>query len=142
MSAGGGKAGGGADADGGGTPQSPSRIVEVSRAEMALIRSALPSRRKHKGKKMEERLGIRSGPDEEHQDALQVGQVKYVEDKSGKQAAKWRGSWRFQGATAGGPVAAPGATPRRQRRARDGGSQSDEDASEGGSGDAPAPSAP
>ncbi|KAG1675688.1 hypothetical protein FOA52_002397 [Chlamydomonas sp. UWO 241] len=86
---------------GGGGGEAPTRqVVSMSKYEMAAMRSALPSRRKHVGQKMEERLGIRADADDAN--ALQVGDVKYVEDASGAQAAKWAGAWRFQNAAGAG----------------------------------------
>jgi len=85
------------------------KVVTVTRREMAMIKSALPSPNKFKGKKLNEEMGVTSGDN-----MLQVGNTKYVLEPEQSRARKWSAGWRHRRASAKGtilPLALPDEAP-------------------------------
>ncbi|KXZ44652.1 hypothetical protein GPECTOR_64g146 [Gonium pectorale] len=102
-------------------------VVNLSRREMAVLRSSLPSPNKHKGKQLAEKMGIKSGPDTS---TTQIGNVQFVADAAPADSAqKVRASWRFR-SSVGTPTGAGRRIRLRGRRADKGddasGSEGDE----------------
>jgi hypothetical protein len=71
------------------------KVYGMSRSEMASIRSALPSQRSFKGKRLAERMGV---VHDESDQSLQIGDMKFVEETKGEEDGdkKWKNAFRFR----------------------------------------------
>ena len=79
------------------------KVFGMSKSEMASIRSALPSQRTFKGKRLAERLGVTH---DEADQSLQIGDMKFVEEAKGEDVdgeKKWVNAFRYRSAASKAP---------------------------------------